>query len=56
MARVSKTWFDVAVGLIWKEIPDILHLLEILAPLTFEDDKVVCNGSYRIMDQANAQQ
>ncbi|KAF4596167.1 hypothetical protein EYR40_008151 [Pleurotus pulmonarius] len=41
MARVSKTWFDVAVGFIWKEIPDILHLLEILAPLTFEDDKVV---------------
>ncbi|KAF9490490.1 hypothetical protein BDN71DRAFT_1454178 [Pleurotus eryngii] len=37
-ARVCKAWFELAIEIIWREVPDLTCLLQLLSPLSVVDE------------------
>lgn len=50
IARVCKSWCDIAIRIIWREVHGAERLFRLIAPLAVKDGKMVGDTSDQIKD------
>lgn len=61
-ARVCKAWFELAIEIVWREVPDLTCLLQLLSPLLVVDEvesregpiKFVCHIKLKCLRNAKS--